>query len=389
MKKYPYLIKRFNNQRGAVAILVGIGIVLLLSLVALAIDVAYTWVTRNELQNISDASSLAATRKLGDIYGDLSNPLSDEQVAAIRQPAIDMGSANQAGGQGIVIDSSDILIGRWDAASKTFTEALSWTAPSLKPKAVKVIARRDSSTYGNGPITTFFAGIMGQPTKEVSAKAVANLSGVCIAKSPIPVGISDYMFDPLFIPPPPPATPPGCPPPPATPFGYCNNAIRLYPTGEGSCAGWNTYFTTPASANTLRDILEGLAAGTYPIPEVRAGEDSLRFTGGTIASVFPYMLALFNAMKGLNDDVYDFDTDPNTWTTYVPVYDSSGLSDPCGNPGGSTLRLIRGFAMITITCVTTSPENTIWGHIVCDKKLLERGGCLDAGVVGEIPGLVQ
>jgi Flp pilus assembly protein TadG len=235
MKKYRLLKEHFKSERGVVAILVGIGIVLLVSMLALAIDVAYTWVTRNELQNISDASSLAAARKLGDIYGDLSNPLSDEQVAAIRQPAIDMGSANRAGGKGIVIDSSDILIGIWDTASKTFTDTLSWpsTDPSLKPKAVKVIARRDSSTYGNGPITTFFAGIMGQPTKEVSAKAVANLSGVCIAKPPIPVGISYYRFN--------------------NP-NYCDTPIRLNPTNDpASCAGWNTYFEGSHSAETLKN----------------------------------------------------------------------------------------------------------------------------------------
>jgi hypothetical protein len=45
--------------------------------------------------------------------------------------------------------------------------------------------------------------------------------------------------------------------------------------------------------------------------------------------------------------------------------------------------------MMTINSVATPPDKTIWGTVVCDKKLLERGGCVDFGVVGEIPGLVQ
>ena len=62
------LIPTMKDQAGAVAVTVAILLVLLVGFAALAIDVGYLMVTRNELQNVADAAALAATRKLGIIY---------------------------------------------------------------------------------------------------------------------------------------------------------------------------------------------------------------------------------------------------------------------------------------------------------------------------------
>jgi len=57
-----------NDTRGAVAVLVAIVMVVLLSFGALALDISNAMIARNELQNVADASALAGARQLGVIY---------------------------------------------------------------------------------------------------------------------------------------------------------------------------------------------------------------------------------------------------------------------------------------------------------------------------------
>src|SRR5262247_1150105 len=57
-----------QDTRGAVAVMVAIVIVVLLSFGALALDISNAMIARNELQNVADASALAGARQLGVIY---------------------------------------------------------------------------------------------------------------------------------------------------------------------------------------------------------------------------------------------------------------------------------------------------------------------------------
>lgn len=57
-----------SSEKGAVAVMIAFMIVTVLGFAALAVDVGYMMVARNELQNIADASALAAARKLGVLY---------------------------------------------------------------------------------------------------------------------------------------------------------------------------------------------------------------------------------------------------------------------------------------------------------------------------------
>ena len=61
-------IPSLKDQAGAVAVTVAILMFVLVGIAALAIDIGYLLVTRNELQNVADAAALAAARKLGDNY---------------------------------------------------------------------------------------------------------------------------------------------------------------------------------------------------------------------------------------------------------------------------------------------------------------------------------
>ena len=64
-----------NREKGQV---LALGVVMMVGLVgvaALAVDVGYFFVTRNQLQNVADGSALAATRTLGNIYQGIPYPL--------------------------------------------------------------------------------------------------------------------------------------------------------------------------------------------------------------------------------------------------------------------------------------------------------------------------
>ena len=63
MKKFT-LLSKHTDERGAVAIIVGLVIVLLIGFAALAIDLGHLYVVRNEIQNAADAGALAGARFL-------------------------------------------------------------------------------------------------------------------------------------------------------------------------------------------------------------------------------------------------------------------------------------------------------------------------------------
>ena len=94
----------WKNQKGVTAIVVGLMMIPLLGFVALAIDIGYYMVARNELQNIADGAALAACRKLGDMYqqmtkGEIASYVcSDDDQALIRGIAQEVGLNNDAGG---------------------------------------------------------------------------------------------------------------------------------------------------------------------------------------------------------------------------------------------------------------------------------------------------
>jgi hypothetical protein len=362
---------KFLDEKGVVVIFVAITIIVFIGIAALAVDIGYAKVARTELQRIADGAALAGARTLGRLYECNRNlgstcpgpmPYQDQltYVAddnAIRQAVANVASQNQAGSKSnISINSADIEIGNWSATTKTVDPVT-----LISPDAVKVTVRRDTSA--NGPITTFFAKVMGINTVNVWATATAALTGQSVAGPgglPIPVGISLAWFQ-------------------LPRETYCNQNIKFYPTGsmEG-CSGWHTYGDRPANASKLARLLDKLRNGTYTSPETTAGSSVFDFTGGTIASAFDEMKALFEYMKTRDDD-----GNPNTWTTSVVVYNKTD----CTNPNEDLT--IVGFSTVVIHTVLESPEKTIVAEVKCDNVEPGRGGGGNYGTKGSIPGLVQ
>lgn len=353
--KTQRLVKPLGNERGAVAVMTAVFLVVLLAMAAAALDIGHALVARNELQNTADAAALAGTRALGVIYEDMT-PAQQQTytltggdhatiVDAVQQTAV----ANSAAGVPITVDASDIAIGTWNTATRIHTPTVN------QPKAVRVLARRDSTA--NGAISTFLANVVGLTSVSVSAVATADLTAVgqtAPGQLDVPFGISTYYF---------------------TQFG-CGDAIQFYPNNgtPQACSAWHTFDQSPANANTLRNIIDGLRTGSYQSPGTAPG-DTLNFINGQVNSAFPNLIQLYNANKDANGN----------WDVFVPVYQS----DACAPPNGPLP--VVGYAEARITNVRGNPNALISATVLCNifEGNTTGGGPPYGPVLSTIPGLVE
>ena len=350
-----------QDTRGAVAVIVAIMMVVLLSFGALALDISNAMIARNELQNVADASALAGARQLGVIYQALpqgtpyttyvlSNP------SAVVTAATNVALANQARQVAITLNPADIVIGVWDAGPRTLTPGITGAT------GVRVTAHRDGSA--NGPVATWLAGIMGINSMNVVATGTAALTGtgtLLPGEADVPWGFNQAFF--------------------TNPF--CNQPIQFYPTPT-SCAGWQTFDQSPANANTARQIVQGLTPNppTYIPPQINAGQTSLQYSGGNMASVLPALINLFNAKK-----VPDTSSPSGfCWNVTVPVY-SDPSNQTCSNPSGTLMTV--GFASACVWQVQGVPTQAINARITCGEVTNGNGGGGNFGTLGSIPGLVE
>jgi hypothetical protein len=401
MKIHQQLISIIKDQSGVTAILVAIVLAMLLGFTALAVDIGYVMTTKNELQNVADAAALAATRQLGAIYQGMSH---DDQQTYVCDPstiipiAKDVAGKNKAGAKNITINDDDLIIGQWDGDNLTPTLA--------QPDAVEVTARRDGAS-AQGPITTFFARILGINTVDVSADATAALTGQGTAGPgdlELPIGISSFFFQ---------------------QDNFCNEHIQFSPTNDpDSCAGWTTFHISPSNDITIRRILQELDG--YQNQETVAGKTEYEFIGGDLST--PTFDALLMLFKEKGYDVFPgtynpVETTMNEDNNEVPVTDTSSLGVPlfdddgvtrlyypdgtprnhhvwettvvvydwpdCSNP--NTIIEIVGFSTVTLTDVEGPPDKTLIGEVKCDQvnNDLSRGSGSNYGTKGSIPGLVE
>jgi len=174
----PYF-KRITNQTGAIAILVGLLMVVFVGLAALAVDIGHLYLVRNELQNASDAGALAGARVL---YNEDGTEINEGANAT----AYDAAVANMSEKTSVDVhwsggNSGDIERGHWCFGTRTFT-ANDSTDPvdlwNVTPEeldtnldfinAVRVRARRQDT-----PATSFFGRIFGYNHFILSAESVA------------------------------------------------------------------------------------------------------------------------------------------------------------------------------------------------------------------------
>jgi Flp pilus assembly protein TadG len=125
----PALGSPLDNQRGTVIVLVGVGMLVFLGVAALAVDLGYLYVVRNELQNAADAGALAGARVLYNDNGTLVNE-------GANQVAYDAATANRSDNAPVEVNwtsgnTGDIERGHWRFATRTFTPKASTTPVDL------------------------------------------------------------------------------------------------------------------------------------------------------------------------------------------------------------------------------------------------------------------
>jgi len=287
------------------------------------------------------------------------------------------------------------------------------------PDAVRVIARRDTSS-AQGQITTFLARVFNiDAVNVVSEKAIAALTGpsyVNEGELKTPFGLSENQFP-----------------------NDCTPVINFSPT-TSSCAGWHNFFD-PINASNMQKKLLGLIEGDtvcehcndcercndgaltltngptwleanfnisktptpMETPATSTG-DEFNFQGGTISSLFlgGYLGSDYNGNTGTvyGDDKHpapmialfdyfryrDGDEDDSVWTATIPVYKDE---DSCINP--NTALEIVGFAKIVVFTADPPPLSSLQVHVDCNLIVIEGrgGGGAYGNLKGTIPNLVK
>jgi Putative Flp pilus-assembly TadE/G-like len=366
--------KLLSEQRGGVAIIVAVSVIVLLSVAALVIDIGYGFVVNNQLQNAADAGALAGARALGNYYCPATDPdnpclspatmkattVSDVEPVA-RAVVTDIVGKNYAAKVALAIDDGDIEVGWWDLDAKTFSATYTGDpAEYSPPNAVRVRTRRDTTT--NTPLQTFLGNILGVANINLSKQATAALTGIGEVEPGglIPLALSEQH--------------------------ECKDVIKLQKTTT-SCSGWTGFFGD-TNTKDMGTLIDGIRTGTTESPEIKVG-DSLNFTGGVTAATFNAFYNLWMVKK-----------DPATgiWRVLLPVYEDSGT---CNNPNKSIP--IKGFATMDISkvdCTASDPkepyktcspgkEDIVEGIIACGIIDVGRSGGGEFGTAGYIPGLVQ
>jgi Flp pilus assembly protein TadG len=152
--------RRPQPNRGAVAVLAAFLLVMLLAMVAFAVDLGYIAHAQTELQRSADAAALAAASQLPD------------QAAAIAA-AVATSRDNQTG-VAPPIDPADIEFGFWNRDTVTFGDS----ALGGSPSAVRVTIRRTAA--GGNALNLFFGQLLGRKRADVTATATASKDhGLC------------------------------------------------------------------------------------------------------------------------------------------------------------------------------------------------------------------
>ncbi len=350
MKLHPRFNETKTSQKGATLVLIAFMLLGFISFAALAIDMGYLYVGRNELQNSADAAALAGTRVLGKIYqGDetLTPPVppmsyADQQnykcseqltfpsgaygingatndcefiIEQVKRTAYQ----NSAAGSDVTIRTEDIFIGTWNGRSRhdndncyefedKTTNYHSDYYPSLNNEcvnnagkfAVKNLDELDPPDPPDAvsvmarrdsltiPIATFLAGTFGIENRNVSALATAALSGVGNA-GPGELELPVGIPDTVFS---------------GATDTWCQTDIKFSPPTDPDTCGGYTDFETDSSVtpNGLIDLVDG----TTPSPGMTAGVSSATFNNGV------FNVQLYDALlEAYETKGYDVDVDGN------------------------------------------------------------------------------
>jgi Flp pilus assembly protein TadG len=166
--------RRFRslNRRGAVVVLVALFLVVIVAMLAFALDVGFICRVQSELQNAADAAALAGAHQalVAAVRSDTQTAaLAANITGAARKKAEQLAGVNQAGGVSLSLPTADIVVGY---ESKPGPQPISaWQTGQPPPNCVQVSLRRDATA--NGPLPLIFGPVLGTKYSNLSAIATA------------------------------------------------------------------------------------------------------------------------------------------------------------------------------------------------------------------------
>jgi len=161
-------VKSMKRQRGAVILLLALLLPLLIGVSAYAIDVAYFFLVRNQLQNDADAAALAGARHLYD------SVTSTPSWSVAEQKALAVVAYNRAANASL--QDATVRTGYWNLSDASPVLKTGLVPPAAyDAPAVEVRVTRALGANG-GPVRTFFMNYFGISSQTLQVSAVAGMA---------------------------------------------------------------------------------------------------------------------------------------------------------------------------------------------------------------------
>jgi Flp pilus assembly protein TadG len=223
------MLRKFCQQeRGAVAPISAVYLIVVIALLALAIDLGHIFLVKSELQRVADSAALAGALRLMTPNSGVSPGVTAASPDCARAitAAQAVGTQNNTDGQSTTLAHIAVSLGTWSGATFTDTGCAS---PNLV-NAVQTVASRATDIYFGGIIT-------GSNTINLSALAtvlVGTVGGLPPGYPTLPIAVDSDKL----------------------PSNGVKLVMRLNPTpGDDGC--WHTFFWQNPAASLLKDIING------------------------------------------------------------------------------------------------------------------------------------
>lgn len=335
MPARPEVRRAPRRQRGAIVIMSAFLLVVMLGMVALAVDVGRLMVVRNELQNAADAAALAGAARLD-------NYMSPDWAGAAEAATL---AVPRNHSDKIPLVEGIVETGFWpiNGAGPLRPHDSQPAAPMLSENpAVRVTIKRAQGVNG-GALSLMFAPILGIFQQEVTASAVAVVAtpGFAGAGTLFPMVLNYCMFQQFWQ--------NGSPIDP-------NQSVRIgsaYHYANCSAGQWTSLDLFSQSARVAKDLL---VDGNNIDLNI---DDDTFIQAGTETSIYGAVQQMVDAAGGQLD-------------VLMPVVDATDLSSSGALP-------IVAFAPFRITASVGGSDKYIEGRFIANYKAQGTSGGLGGG----------
>jgi Flp pilus assembly protein TadG len=384
MKK---IMTYWKNSKGITIVFVALMLVLLMMFLGMAVDIAYTYVAKNQLQVAADAAALAGAGELDDTNATnqlpartaawnfaCKNKAAMTNVFLIANGPTDC--STPPGNLNIANDpNGDIVIGNWDPNSSVETRFLPTAAtplPTTGPRsvinAVKIVAARISDppnpnvSNGSNRVRVFFG--------QVFDWAFLNARAVAIATLP-PRASAYVAVGSTFCPP---AGSTECPGGSAYPTVCELGTPRLLDASGGSFPddqrfGWTSLLLPPGSTPNFISLMCTKSASD----DICAGGGIWGVPGTSTATLRALESLMYN--PGYDSGNKEYDVSGNLigwWTMFPQVVESDPMSGPDPDQ-------VLGYVLTRVRAVC-SPGGTSIAEPSCVDTGAPPGTCGPSGL---------